>query len=178
MKARDLFRFNPYFAWLCDFVEAERYRRVGVLWELYKIEYYSEISMDQNRISDGFDLRTRYLSTFNHDFCFPECNCTVLEMLIALYLRVSTDVLDGLDERFFWEMINNLGIFEGFDDRTIMYETGTDIQIRYAVDIFLDRKYERDGNLGIFPLKYPRKDQRKTEIWYQAMAYLEENYVK
>jgi hypothetical protein len=34
----------------------------------------------------------------------------------------------------------------------------------------------KSGLGGMFPLEDPREDQRAIEIWYQMMAYINENY--
>ena len=34
--------------------------------------------------------------------------------------------------------------------------------------------YERDGQGGFFPLKYPTEDQTKKEIWDQMNLYVNE----
>ena len=40
----------------------------------------------------------------------------------------------------------------------------------------LAREYSDNGHGGLFPLKNPKKDQRKVEIWYQMTEYINENY--
>jgi hypothetical protein len=43
------------------------------------------------------------------------------------------------------------------------------------LNTFLWRTYDPTGVGGLFPLREPKHDQRKEELWYQLSAYLEEN---
>ena len=48
----------------------------------------------------------------------------------------------------------------------------------YVEDIvqkFLDRKYSRNGDGGLFTVNRSRYDLRSVEIWYQMCWYLDEN---
>ena len=76
--------------------------------------------------------------------------------------------------KWFWEMIDNLKLEQCSDeDPYIKEKTSNNNKL---ISIFLDRRYNRFGNGGIFPLKHYTSDQREVEIWYQMMAYLDENY--
>ena len=50
------------------------------------------------------------------------------------------------------------------------------LEVKAAVECLLERRYLEDGDGGLFPLKCPRKDQRRVEIWYQMSAWVIENY--
>ena len=44
------------------------------------------------------------------------------------------------------------------------------------LDRWIERKFSRNGKGSPFPLKKPKKDQRKVELWYQMQGYICENY--
>ena len=95
-------------------------------------------------------------------------------MLIALAQRLEFETALSKWEKstaqWFWVLINNLGL-DTFTDENFDMEA-----VQEKVQIFLDRKYEKNGEGGLFPLKNPKEDQRRIEIWYQMSAYLFENY--
>jgi hypothetical protein len=71
---------------------------------------------------------------------------------------------------WFWVMISNLGL-DRMDDENF--------DLRYVDDVlnvFLNRTYFMNGTGGLFPLKIPKVNQRRVEIWYQMSAFIAENY--
>lgn len=141
--------------------------------DLYAINFYATIDRDENRAKDGFDLRARYMGDDSDYITGP---CSVLEMLIALAQRMSEIMYDpdiGDDTaRWFWEMIQNLGLDFNSDSRY------SSIFTDQVIGRFLNRSYDADGLGGLFPLEYPGEeiDQRDVEIWYQMQSYLNERY--
>ena len=58
-----------------------------------------------------------------------------------------------------------------------VYESAGDFDektIEKHLDIFMNRKYRRNGAGGLFTLKFPPRDMRMVEIWYQMCWYLDE----
>lgn len=168
-----------YFEWLCGLVgRTYEYRRL--LEELHRVEYYSLIPNDDNRGEDGLQLRDKFTDEEGPQALSQSQNnrCTVLEMLIGLSLRLEFETLQSRWEKtpseWFWILIDNLGLEWcdnlAFEEHDICYTFETTIKK------LLERGYESDGNGGLFPLKNPKKDQRKIEIWYQMSAYMLENY--
>ena len=45
-----------------------------------------------------------------------------------------------------------------------------------AMAAIIWRTYDSNGYGGLFPLRNPREDQRKVELWYQLNAYLLEQF--
>lgn len=154
-------------------------KHYGRLFEiLHNIDFEYILERDENRESDGIDLRD--------DFYIPDCfdfelemafygrKCSVFEMLLALSIRVDDEIIgdpaEEHPEKFFIEMIENLGlgIFRG--DR---YRDEYVIEI---VQKWMDRKFNKKGGGSPFPMKHDRRDQRKLEIWDQMNAYISENY--
>lgn len=180
---------SGYFKWLCNIVgNYEEY--LFLLQKLFNKEFYWTIDMDENRAGDGLALRDRYIREENLLGWDVEIvngeridisglgPCSVLEMLIALAIRCEKDIMNDPKEGdrtgfWFWKMIENLGFL---DYKNKCIDEKIDRKIDEKLLYFLDRKFEKSGKNGLFPLKKWDKDQRKVEIWYQLMAWLDENY--
>ena len=134
------------------------------------------LERDQNRAFDGIKLRDIYMKqggSLNHKW--SEKQCSVLEMLIGLSIRMETDITgepdDDHPERWFWTMLKNLGIDDENDDN---------FDLNYVdriIDIWLKRRFREDGFGSIFPLEHAENDQREIEIWNQMNNFLNENYI-
>lgn len=183
---------REYFIYICNLVGIEEPNRDTTYWFLAKrlnsIEFYWTVPNDDNRATDGKNLRMRWLDIFENENGRSVDSdtagevvsgpCTVLEMMIGLAIRCETDIMMDDDEgdrtkQWFWEMIRNLGLEDCSDDHISQKMGDT---INYSIQIALEREYDRYGHGGFWPLKWTKKDQRKVEIWYQMCAYLEENY--
>lgn len=185
---------TSYFNWLVESVCLDSDPYFGEsYWELAQIlhdtTFYSHHPMDQNRKSDGIRLRSTWLDLMmseadelGRDFdVTPESlagPCTVLELLVGLATRIEDDVMqnDLYGNRapvWFWAMIHNLGLTKYPDGRN---HFGDRMRLIDGVYLWMDRKYEPNGNGGIFPLNTPSKDQRGVELWLQAREWLNENY--
>ena len=98
--------------------------------------------------------------------------CSVLEMIIALAIRLEEHIMDDPDignrtGQWFWDMIVSLGLGSMDDSK---------FDKAHAIDVirrFLDRDYGRDGKGGLFTIEHCRYDMRDIEIWYQANWYLD-----
>lgn len=178
---------NAYFRYLGDLVGADTIAE-GNYWhllrKLHNTQFYWTNRMDENRALDGENLRVRFFYD-NHtldddyeEFLFEPCS--VLEMLVALALRMEKEYLmdwrpgsrDKTAERF-WMLIDNLGLSDCTDDN---WGTKINAKVQHYIEQFLDRDYRFDGAGGLFPLKNCQEDQRNIEIWSQMQAYIMENY--
>lgn len=167
---------QDYFEWLCEIVGVDRpngdsYRIL--LGDLNDTLFYSVLPHDENRIGDGLDLRDEYAEVervpeFIYVYGFD--TCSVLEALIGMARRMEYETNDPPD-KWFWEIIGNLGLSACTDDR---YESGDWPNVDRIIKNWMNRKYDRDGRGGAFPLQHTRIDQREVEIWYQMNAYLNE----
>lgn len=169
---------NDYFEWLWNFIKCRGHsqnRKIITL--LHNIEFRYSIPMDANREADGIDLRYRFITevgipkNYQEVYGYLDGPCSVLEMMIALAIRCEESIMDDPDigdrtSEWFWLMMKNLGLDYMSDrkfDRDIAEE---------KISIFLDRRYKRNGEGGLFVVN-GRRDLRKVEIWYQMCWYLD-----
>lgn len=166
-----------YFNWIeklisDDSVEASDYRKLLLF--LNDIPFSYIIPMDDNRIADGIDLRYR----FGYDTEIPYAQiatyldirtASVLEVMVALSLRIEEQFIDGDDVgKWFWIMINNLGLGEYKD----LYFNKA--KVDRIVKKFIERDYNKNGSGGLFITNNDNKDMRNIEIWDQMHLYLNE----
>lgn len=164
-----------YFEWMYQIVLGKGYRKL--LSYLYDIPFKFILDMDYNRICDGCDLRYK----FGHDTHIPSrvidlklgnVECSILEMMVALSLRMEESILCDPDygdrtSIWFWEMIKSLGLYhmddDNFDDQLVCV----------VIERFMDRNYEPNGRGGLFTVRNARCDMRDVDIWYQMCMYVD-----
>jgi hypothetical protein len=169
--------YRQYYLWLV-------HRYVGkvnalefscVLDQMFRKAYYFIVTNDENRGEDGLYLRDVFLSEFPEAHV-PEGPCSFLEFLIGVAIRLEEMLVDGEClpvSLYFWELATRLRLTE-YTDST--YEdTSTIFMVDFLMTVFMDRGYASNGEGGLFPLKYPTKNQTRVEVWYQLNAYLMEN---
>ena len=168
-----------YLLWLCSLVvnhgrDRRLHRSEKMLRSLFYEPFYHFVPNDDNRASEGQALRDTYLSDTKlpkrkmdrHSYFRP---CSVLEMMIALSERMAFQIFNPMKESepdtpgCFWEIVDNLKLKPNQSNAAIIYKLNK-------------REYMESGLGGMFPLNDHREDQRTIEIWYQMMAYLNENY--
>lgn len=174
---------TSYFDWLCTLAGIDDPPIDGSFWHLAGImdhmEFYAIVPHDENRAEDGHALRELYFQDTGRaveETLRPFCS--VLEMLVGLSLRIERDITyraydDDHTKRWFWEMLENSGLIK-FPDHRMTIDNAN--KAKGVICYILDRTYEPDGSGGFFPLKHAASDQRKLELWYQADAYLAENF--
>ena len=81
------------------------------------LRHQTTIDNDINRADDGKHLRYEFASERSYSNYYPIDNrpCSVLEMLIALAIRINDEIMWNPDygdktAAWFWEMIDNLGL--------------------------------------------------------------------
>lgn len=172
---------TEYMNWLIDAVndrEGEDYYRL--LKYLYKKEFYSLVEYDQNRAEDGVALRGIWqeangLSNEEVDFGVAK----VLEVLIGIVKRIRHEIYGSKwaetmgDSDIFWVLLGNLGL-ERFSDKEI--ESTRIEQLDSIVEVWLERRYNRNGLGGIFCVFRATANFRKLELWDQMGIYIRENW--
>lgn len=176
-----------YVQWLYSLVgfptkEYGHYWRV--IRRLYSKEFYWVVNNDANRRNDGLDMRRLFAEDYNYDLDrvnaaldFP---CNVLEVLVAFANRIDKDIMwqpDMGDRTYFWfwSMLANAGLDRvRFSDQ--YFDGEAMIELNNMIDKALSRRYAKNGVGGFFPLRDPKKDQRRVELWYQMQYWIAENY--
>lgn len=170
---------EEYFQWLCGLVQADDpdHSYWGLMDILFNTEFVWSVENDDNRAGDGLELRSEFEDLTGLECCRDE-PCSVLEMLIALSDRIDFILSEpgsmNSSVVWFWEMIENLGL-GSFEDEDFFAKRAPN-RTHFILDRWLNRRFGYDGSGGIFPLREPKNDQRKAEIWYQMQAYLKENF--
>ena len=170
---------QEYFQWLCMLINPEKASSYQKLLNyLYDTEFVYIMPMDGNRYDDGINLRYRFGYDNNIEdpviaSCLDNKSCSILEMMVALAVRVEESIMQNPDnglfpDKWFWKMIDSLG-FAGMTDGRFDNEFANSIIWR-----FLNREYDYDGKGGLVYLPHTRCDLRSVEIWYQMMWYLSE----
>ena len=167
---------DAYFEWMYNIVCGDRFPKSisyrKLLKHLHDTEFIFFISRDANRAEDGVNLRYRFAYETGYPEVFLGGPCSVLEMIIALAIRIEETIMDdpvvgNRTGQWVWGMINNLELGH-MDDARYNGSYVEDILIR-----FLNRYYEPDGRGGLFTIKNCRDDLRDVELWYQACWYLD-----
>lgn len=172
---------NDYFNWLYDTVTRDRMvPEISVkklLMYLHDTEFTYTIPNDENRYSDGINMRYRFAINNGYENNYKEIlgildgPCSVLEMMVALASRMEETIMDNaqLGDRtgqWFWQMITNMGLGGQWND---LFDKD---YVAERVQKFLDRDYEPNGKGGLFTVRNVDRDLRKVEIWYQMNWYL------
>lgn len=170
---------NLYFNWMRDKVcPTDKQNYDTLLNYLNEVEYDYVDLRDCNREGDGIELRYK----FADEMGIPQAQvaeeldsdiCSVLEMLVALSIRIEEIMFDLVEEnpsRWFWYMIYSLGL-EGMCDDKFNKE-----EVDYILDRWMSGKFDGEtGQGGLFILRNEENvDLTTIEVWCLAMWYLEE----
>jgi hypothetical protein len=167
-----------YFRWLIRNYVGDLSTYKFLLEQMFRKAYYYTVDRDENRAEDGLYLRDLYLEDHpNVDAsAVPEGPCSFLEFLIGLSVRLSVLLADGEPvppHEYFWELVSRLRLTDYTDD-TYRYDD-TVFMVDLTMTDYMDRKYDKCGIGGLFPLAPPCKNQRRVEVWYQMHSYLLQN---
>lgn len=181
-----------YLNYLLRLINADNYREKSytkLCSLLYKIPFKPILTLDNNR---SYDVQSLIRETFIQSqsewyrlendelIMLPNLPISFLELIISLAMRIDMDFMREVNEVdnsrvYFWIIIKNLG-FLVYDDE----HWGEDsiISIVNRLNIVQDRKYDFDGNGGLFPLKNAKEDQRNVQIWNQLCQFVNEKFYK
>lgn len=167
---------DRYLTWLYSQVaEVKTRKSSSTYWDLFRQLYSTEFTWfvpnDDNRAADGKELRREWANQIDTPvdrewFCL---GCSFLELLIGLSRRLEFETEEGT-EYWFWHLLDNLGLL-GFNDRS--HYSAEEVDTR--TNVVMMRRYDRNGQGGLFPLNTPDRDQRDVELWYQLSTYLLQN---
>lgn len=173
---------DPYFDWLCMKIGVDNQnpkRNYGQMVKmLHGIDYTPILSMDENRANDGIQLRVEFMNAHGpYGSSTNRGPCTLLEFLVALAMKMN--FLMGEEDNqhhtewYFWRMIRHLGLRKYTDD--FWFSCNGEFFVEDAADRVINRKYEANGDGGLFPLRGYYGDQRTIETWQQMQYWLGEN---
>lgn len=171
---------NDYFEWMYDKVCSGRYEAPNsyrkLLTYLHGVEFTYRMRNDADRAQDGVDLRHRF-ALQNRDYYYDyiirslDGPCSILEMMIAIAIRCEGTMDDAKygdrTGQWFWKMVNNLGLGGMIDYRF------DEAFVEKTIDTFLKRKYEPNGQGGLFMFRECEFDMRKMSIWMQMCYFLD-----
>lgn len=174
---------SRYFDFLSNIVDGDDYSLL--LKHLHRIEFYSLVPNDDNRGEDGVKLREIFVDEGGPNMDSSSLRevermgpCTVLEMMIALSIRMEGELHGNPRSKSakecFWQLLENLGL--DWCDNTGYFNADGDNVVYHKISRLLERRYRSNGDGGLFPLRRPSKDQREVEIWYQMSEYLLERF--
>lgn len=170
---------DVYFRWLVGFLDDEYLEKnySKLLFKLFKKEFTWSLEYDENRAADGLSFRRIFKQEFqnlpeNAHF-WPILGCSVLEMMLGMARRCEDELIYSPKKgdqtgRFFWVMIENLGL-DIYDDYGFYEE-----EVDKILDTFLARKYAPNGDGNVFVLR--NSDPRKIDLWLQLNLYLREHF--
>ena len=167
---------DTYFSWLVEKIDngqAGNYSKL--LSFLYDKAFDYIIPDDMARFNDGINLRYIYEDEGHSIMDHAQGDCTILEMLVALCMRIEEQMCDPEvgDQcwRWFWIFIENLGLLsENNASFTLEY-------VSSVIDDFLNRAYDSDGyDTSIVRVDDPNKDCRSENLWMQVNWYLNEKF--
>lgn len=143
--------------------------------QLHKTIFVALVPFDENRLEDAIDLRYEFLAEAEDEQGDPDWTrspCSMLELLIVLSRQLAFEADDKISV-WFWHLVEILGL-ERFNDQN--YNQKAEETVEKALDVVIWRTFDPDGKGGLFPLRNPKRDQRKVELWYQLNAYLLEQF--
>lgn len=170
--------WDDYLNWLIWRCGLEKEKKLSKhFFELHNMEFFYTIDRDDNREADGLDLREEYSIPdiyIKYAKEFYERKCSVMEMMVALSIRVDDALIGDPGEEhpkeFFLKMLENLGLLGANPQRI------ASAKIRQVVKDWLNRRFDSNGDGSPFPVECDGRDQRLLEIWDQVNSYVAENY--
>lgn len=177
---------EQYITWLYSKVGLGT-REYGCFWRvirrLFAIPFPVIVNRDINRVTDAEHLRMDFVHEYHIDVRrsdFTQRRVSVLEVLVAFALRIQSDIMWDPDDEdraplWFWSMIENVGVdLRKYQDGYFNAECMVNLDEMIEKAIYRD--YQKTGMGGFFPLKNPKKDQKKVELWYQMQFWIDENF--
>ena len=153
--------------------------------KLQNTEFLPILDMDENRCSDCRDLRHDYADAYDEeagdilDGLLSE-NGTMMELFLVMAEKMEYELAGSQYEagtgKWFKELLQNCGLLDAWNGRFEDDEKDTDEQVSSILDTVIFRKMGWDGEDGMYPLQWPREDQRELELIIQMNRYIEENY--
>lgn len=176
---------KEYFEWLfrsvykhdsCDIDDMYSFSKLAL--ELYDIPFEVEYAMDENRVSDGVQLRYSFGLEKGYDdrtitCCLDDIPCSVFEVMVALAQRCESQIMADSEygdrtTQWYNEMVVSLGLGS-------MYNARFDARrVHIAITKMMHHDFEPNGKGGLFTVRHPDRDMRNLELWAQMCDHLNE----
>lgn len=150
---------------------------------LMDFQFIPIVEMDENRCYECRDLRREFSYDYDEEYgdildgIYGEYG-TMMELLVVLAEKMDYDLADSEFEagagKWFMEMLGNCGLATAFN--TSFEQDGFEEEVTDILCTIVYRKFGWDGEGSLFPLQWPRQDQRNVELIIQMNNYIEENY--
>lgn len=135
-------------------------------------EFVWIIPNDDNRIADGKELRYEFINAEqiqDVELAWIHMGCSMLELLIGLSRRLAFEA-EGEPRDWFWHLVTNINLDHVTDFKYL--ELALEDKVDEVLNRVIWRQYSSDGHGGLFPLRDPKHDQTRTELWYQLSEYV------
>ena len=177
---------NDYKKWLVlEKLKIKKCKHNMLFEQLYNTDFIYILDEDQNRYKDGTYLRVDYINSlgidvdYNVELLYSK-PCNVLEMLISLVVRMDRDYVGDPENpnpaELFYQLLFNLNLLQYYD---IVYSRDCEAaknEVNKVLETWMWRRFNKDGEGSIFPLRRTFKNQKLNDIWSQMNEYLCENY--
>lgn len=150
---------------------------------LMEYHFLPVLTMDENRSQDCHMLRCDYAEEYDEDLVdILDHICgeygTMMELFVVLAEKMQYELADSEYEdsisKWFKELLQNCGLINAYN--SCYEQPGFERDVTDILDVINYRKYGWDGENGLFPLRWPKNDQRYSELIIQMNNYIEENY--
>ncbi len=183
---------ESYFEWLLNKVgvtdDEDGYSYLCAI--LHEVLFHPLIDMDENRWMEARRYRWDYAVEHGYEEVWQQDEmanqidesiggCTVFELLISLAEKMQFETEDGPYDanlaKWFNELIFNMGL-KAYTNKEFNMNEAAYFEAEDKINKMIFRQYRATGEGGLFPLRYPKQDQRGVELAIQLNNYLAENY--
>ena len=168
---------EAYFDWMRNWLDPECDYCI-LLRCLYEREFTWVVDRDVNRAEDGCMLRKRFEeeSGIECDVEWIDWPCSVLEMLLALSIRIDDQIMYDISigervSEWFWDMVRSMGLSNLYDEAWRKRPQHCTNLAHECITRMLDREYSEDGKGGLVPCMGDISEWKEAEIWVQANRY-------
>lgn len=166
---------HEYLEWLklcgCDLDPHNEYNLL--FRDLYSTVFEYRIDYDDNRIYEALSIRDEY----DGDSGLHPDDVNMLELIRSLAMRCAEMSFDSTElltiTEWFWKMLSYVGLTKFVDSEYL--DNGGSEAVRTILYRIINRTYKRNGQGGLLPLKNPKCDQRRVDLWDQMNEYVSEN---
>lgn len=179
---------DRYFNWLWSYGSGgpiDEYKSVWVF--MCMEEFYDLVDMDSNRVTDGLELRFRFIRETSINIRVEDLDmavgpCRFLEFFVGMCERMD-DLLYDCGSKLndaFWTLLRNCGLYD-CSETNLSYRGGRSSRVQFdriqsIIRNIVERRFDPDGVGGLFPCRTCPLDLRRLEWFQQMNLYYREHY--